>query len=259
MNIAFSIKHGVDILPKNNNTFTLKSDWFTLNGEYSFDINKLNLVKSLIVLDRQKYVNISMNVEGKNINPLHHINIDNLKINKKYFTKLIKAANNTKYISKFGIMPATTAFLETIIVAKFFKNCLKFYVAGFKLFVDKKLVLEFNDVMSYNKVIPLEKDCFVQSNFSEKHQTLFTDNKTYTLQIKSEHSKNYELNKKTYKKMFNDLNKLYYISDFTTLKIKNISFISNMKTGYSFLIECENDENFIIVYDEIKSKVLIRG
>ena len=53
--------------------------------------------------------------------------------------------------------------------------------------------------MSYKKVIPLVKDCYVQSNFSKKHTTLFTDNKTYTLQIKSEHTKNYELNKKTYK------------------------------------------------------------
>lgn len=259
MNIAFSIKHIVDILPKNNNTLTLKSDWFTLNGEYSFNINKLNLVESLIVLDMQKYVGVAMNVEGKNINPLRHINTDNLKINQKYFTKLIKAANNTKYISSFGILPASTAILETIIVARFFKNRLNFYVSGFKLFVDKKIVLEFNDVMSYNKVIPLVKDCYVQSIFSERHTTLFTDNKTYTLQIKSEHTKNYELNKKTYKKMFDELSKLYYVSEFTTLKIKNISFVSNMKTGYSFLIECDNDENFIIVYDEIKTKVLIRG
>lgn len=259
---AYTINHAITFTQNSNNSILIETDWFSLNKNgKSFDININNLVKSLIHLEKNsditlKYNNISFKF-------MEYLNNTNLKVLSKYFHRLQNISKKPNLISSIsGVLPES-GIITTHILPNIVNNELRFYIVGFDLYINNSLIVGLNlmsTMFGNYKTEPLFTKKFgIMKNINEiiSNYNYVLTRPSFTIVSKNK-TKDYEYNLNLFKKLYNNKQKLYYVDNFKTYNIIDISLISNPQKGYSLLIECEKDNNFIIQEYEIYQKIFKR-
>lgn len=260
---AFYVNHVISFTMNSDKTLELTTDWFSLNKNgVSFTVNQENLLKSILYLSMNNKLSYTLDlasVAQPSINIFRHININNLKIVNKYFRKLMKVANNSKIVCLTpGLLPSS-GILKTYIIPKFVGRELRFYVCGVDLIVANRVVMSYCP-HGFKSFTSMPSNLAISLAFQDAMlgRTFDLYSKSYELP-KPDQSKDYTYNKDLYTKLYKNIGRLHFADKNTYQcdKITDISFVTNPKTGYSFIIHCGN-MTYTIKESDVALKILTR-